>query len=61
MNSERAFEALRAAYPTDGPVTVHRVTAPDGTEAPPEGWGGRGLDAGSAPDWNAVQHARSTS
>ena len=57
VNSERAFEALRAAYPTDGPVTVHRVTNPDGTEAPPEGWGGRGLDAGSAPDWDALEHA----
>ena len=33
------------------------MTAPDGTEAPPEGWGGRGLDAGSAPDWDAVEHA----
>ena len=58
VNSERAFEALRAAYPTDGPVTVHRVTTADGTEAPPEGWGGRGLDAGSAPDWDALEHAR---
>ncbi len=57
VNSERAFEALRAAYPADGPVTVHRVVGPDGTEAPPEGWGGRGLAAGSAPDWAAVEHA----
>ena len=57
VNSERAFEALRAAYPTDGPVTVHRVVAADGTEAPPEGWGGRGLDPGSAPDWDALEHA----
>ncbi len=57
LNSERAFEALRAAYPTDGPVTAHRVVGPDGTEAPPEGWGGRGLDPGSAPDWDAVEHA----
>ncbi len=57
VNSERAFEALRAAYPADGPVTVHRVVAPDGTEAPPEGWGGRGLDPGSAPDWAAVERA----
>ncbi len=56
VNSERAFEALRAAYPTDGPVAVHRIVGPDGTEAPPEGWGGRGLDAGSAPDWDAVEH-----
>ncbi|MFH0751150.1 MAG: endonuclease III [Chloroflexota bacterium] len=57
VNSERAFEALRSAYPADGPVTVHRVTAPDGTEAPPEGWGGRGLDAGAAPGWDALEHA----
>jgi endonuclease-3 len=57
VNSERAFQALRDAYPADGPVTVHRVTAPDGTEAPPEGWGGRGLDAGSAPDWAAIERA----
>lgn len=57
VNSERAFQALRDAYPTDGPVTVHRVVGPDGTEAAPEGWGGRGLDAGSAPDWNALEHA----
>ena len=57
VNSERAFQALRDAYPADGPVTVHRVVGPDGTEAAPEGWGGRGLDAGSAPDWNALEHA----
>jgi endonuclease-3 len=57
VNSERAFEALRVAYPTDGPVAVHRVVRPDGTEAPPEGWGGRGLEAGSAPDWAAVELA----
>ncbi len=57
VNSERAFQAVRDAYPADGPIAVHRVVAPDGTEAPPEGWGGRGLDAGSAPDWAAVEHA----
>jgi endonuclease-3 len=57
VNSERAFEALRIAYPADGPVTVHRVVGPDGIESPPEGWGGRGLAAGSAPGWDAVEHA----
>ncbi len=57
VNSERAFEALRDAYPSDGPVTIHRIAGPDGAEAPPEGWGGRGLDAGSAPDWDSVEHA----
>ncbi len=57
VNSERAFAALRTAYPSDGPVRIHRVSAPDGTERPPEGWGGLGLDPGSAPDWDAVEHA----
>jgi len=50
LNSERAFEALRAAYPSGGPVTTHRVVGPDGTEAPPEGWGGIGLAPGAPPD-----------
>ncbi len=57
LNSERAFEALRAAYPSDGPVTTHRVVAPDGSEAAPEGWGGLGLAPGAAPDWSAVEGA----
>jgi endonuclease-3 len=57
VNSERAFQALRDAYPAAGPITVHRVAAPDGTELPPEGWGGRGLDPGSAPDWAAIERA----
>jgi endonuclease III len=57
VNSERAFAALRAAYPSDGPMQVHRVAAADGSERPPEGWGGVGLDAGSAPDWTAVENA----
>ena len=57
LNSERAFEALRAAYPSDGTVTTHRVVGPDGTEAPPEGWGGVGLASGAPPDWSAVEGA----
>ena len=57
VNSERAFQALRDAYPADGPLTLHRIVGPDGTEAPPEGWGGRGLDPGSAPDWAAIEDA----
>jgi endonuclease-3 len=57
VNSERAFQALRDAYPAEGPVSVHRVVGPDGTEAAPEGWGGRGLDPGSAPAWAAIEKA----
>ena len=55
LNSERAFEALRAAHPSRGPVTTHRVVRADGTEAPPEGWGGIGLDPGAPPDWSGVE------
>ena len=55
LNSERAFEALRAAYPSGGPVATHRVVGPDGTQAPPEGWGGVGLAPGAPPDWSAVE------
>jgi endonuclease-3 len=57
LNSERAFEALRASYPSGGPVTTHRVSRPDGTEAPPEGWGGLGLAPGAPPNWSAVESA----
>lgn len=57
LNSERAFEALRAAYPSGSPVTTHRRIGPDGTEAPPEGWGGVGLAPGAPPEWSAVEGA----
>jgi endonuclease-3 len=57
VNSERAFAALRAMYPSDGAVTTHRVVGADGTERPPEGWGGIGLDPGAPPDWMAVELA----
>jgi endonuclease-3 len=57
VNAERAFEALRAAYPSAGPAAAHRVTGPDGRELPPEGWGGRGLDPGAPPDWAAAEAA----
>jgi endonuclease III len=47
-NAEKAFVALRAAYPTDGPVVHH---------APGPGWGGDGLPDGVEPDWMAVELA----
>jgi endonuclease-3 len=57
VNSERAFAALRAAYPSGGAVTAHRIVGSDGAERPPEGWGGIGLDPGAPPDWTTVEHA----
>jgi endonuclease-3 len=47
-NAEVAFERLRAAYPSGLPPEQHR---------PGEGWGGRGLAEGAAPDWAAVELA----
>jgi endonuclease-3 len=48
VNAEKAFVALRAAYPSDGPIEHH---------APGIGWGGGGLPDGAAPDWDAVEAA----
>ena len=47
-NAEVAFEALRRAYPGEGPAVAHN---------PGSGWGGTGLADGAAPDWAAVEHA----
>lgn len=46
-NAEKAFEALRRAYPTDVPQ-VHSLGP---------GWGGLGLPPGTVPDWAAVERA----
>ena len=48
VNAEHAFQALRAAYPTSGPVERH---------VPGPGWGGDGLSEGAPPDWVAVEAA----
>ena len=48
VNAEHAFVALRAAYPTDGPVERH---------TPGPGWGGVGLPDGVTPDWSRVEAA----
>jgi endonuclease-3 len=48
VNAEQAFEALRAAYPSGGPVEEHRTGA---------GWGGAGMAPGAAPDWVRVEAA----
>jgi glycerate 2-kinase len=48
VNAEHAFESLRAAFPSDGPVEVHRALS---------GWGGVGLPDGRPPDWTVVETA----
>ncbi|HXI46895.1 MAG TPA: hypothetical protein VNH13_11385 [Candidatus Acidoferrales bacterium] len=48
VNAEHAYEALRRAYPTDGPLIRHE---------PGPGWGGVGLPDGVTPDWAAVEAA----
>jgi len=47
-NAERAFEALRTAYPSGRPQQQHN---------PGPGWGGGGLPDGSPPDWAVVEAA----
>jgi len=48
INAEKAFEALRAAYPSGLPAERHN---------PGRGWGGAGLPDGAPPDWDAVERA----
>jgi endonuclease III len=48
VNAEKAYEALRTAYPSGRDAEVHK---------PGIGWGGDGLSDGPPPDWNAVEHA----
>ena len=47
-NAEKAFEALRAAYPS-GLAEERHIPGP--------GWGGEGLSDGAPPDWDAVERA----
>ncbi len=48
INAEKAFVALRAAYPSGLADEIHE---------PGAGWGGAGLPPGAPPDWTAVEHA----
>ncbi len=48
LNAERAFESLRAAFPSAAPTERHRSE---------HGWGGIGLVEGSPPDWATVEAA----
>jgi endonuclease-3 len=48
VNAEKAFEALRARYPSDRPAETHN---------PGIGWGGEGLSTAPPPDWSEVENA----
>jgi endonuclease III len=48
INAEKAFVALRAAYPSGRAEEIHE---------PGAGWGGVGLPPGAPPDWIAVENA----
>jgi endonuclease-3 len=61
VNAEKAFEALRQAYPSgpSTPIVEHRRGADGGADSArrPDGWGGEGLPPGRAPNWAAVEAA----
>ncbi len=48
VNAEKAYEALRVAYPSDSAPEVHKHGI---------GWGGEGLSVAPPPDWAAVEEA----
>ena len=48
VNAEKAYEALRAAYPSDRAPEEHKHGI---------GWGGEGLSVAPPPDWLAVENA----
>jgi endonuclease-3 len=48
INAEKAFVALRGAYPSGLADEIHE---------PGAGWGGEGLPPGAPPDWDAVENA----
>lgn len=48
VNAEKAYEALRDAYPSDRAPEVHQ---------PGIGWGGDGLSTAPPPEWSMVEHA----
>ena len=48
VNAEKAYEALRAAYPSDRAPEEHKHGI---------GWGGEGLSTAPPPDWMAVENA----
>jgi endonuclease-3 len=58
VNAERAFESLRAAFPSSPAEAPAAVPPSGGTErANRPGWGGTGIARAAPPDWLAVEMA----
>jgi endonuclease-3 len=60
VNAEKAFVALREAYPSPEsvPIVAHRRGAgADDESRRPDGWGGEGLPPGRPPNWALVEDA----
>jgi len=60
INAEKAFEALRRAYPSAAgtPADPPQLSAEGGAaRANRPGWGGVGLEQAAPPDWMAVERA----
>jgi len=53
INAEKAFDALRAAYPR----TAADAADPVAGKVNRPGWGGAGIGGGDAPDWLRVEEA----
>jgi len=62
VNAEKAFETLRAVFPSPDsvPIAYHRRGISDESQTrAPDGWGGVGLPPGRPPDWTAIEPPRS--
>ena len=63
VNAEKAYEALRARYPSPPVESGTRAEAAEAAIDPPgdlldmPGWGGVGIRVGAAPDWMSVETA----
>lgn len=64
VNAEKAYEALRLAYPRNGAAGTARTPDAPVSDMPGAdvlttrpGWGGRGLEEAEEPDWAAVEVA----
>lgn len=58
INAERAFDSLRAHFPSAGPPQgLPRTLATEPSRVNRPGWGGTGIEGGAPPDWKAIEEA----